>query len=245
VKIRPGGDSPFFRAMVVMGSSLAVGCGGTTRDEGMGNSGDGATGGGAQPGTAASGAGGTASTSPVRGSGGSVVTPPVSSGSAGTPPVSTMGAGGSISLTDAAPPNVGAGGSGAGGDIIGRYRLFGDAGPDAALVSCPSEQWRCRLDSLSCNGSGVGWRYGTGDCACDPKLPLSPRDCAVGDRFVCQAFAQGPEGAIVPFDCSCMPGTASCDYTCANLSSANAPNVACVADNGDNYLCGCAVILLK
>jgi hypothetical protein len=212
----------FFHTLVVMGSALALGCGGISHDHppnnvpvgGSGGSGDGEHGGG---GAATDGGGGRAAST--------------GGGSTGTGGAVTSGAGsGNIIVLP----------SGAGGAPSGL-----DAGA-AGELACPPEQWLCAM-TLGCSGSNLP---SAADCSCDDSLPLSPEACGADESFVCRGATNDTRGYPLPrperYECTCVAAATECQTTC-NLAFGQ--QARCLEGGQqiptDTILCDCAMIVLR
>ena len=235
-------ESPFFRAMVLMGSSIAVGCGGVTRtEEGSGGAAGGAT--------------------SVQGEGGAVATPPtvgapaVGFGAGGFPPPSIP----PPAPTNTAPPGMSTELPPVMGQISDAGAPRGSGGSHSVVEGgviitdpeCPLEQWDCSSTDIMCDGGRTGWKFTPLGCKCDPSRPRTKADCKQGDVFVCQAFTSLPDGGfgtydqLTPFQCQCVSGATSCEATCRNSFPARSRPTECAQGQTDNYLCGCAIVFLK
>lgn len=217
----PSAALGLFHTLVVMGSALALGCGGASRytqEAPDGTSGIGAA--NASGGTA-SGGGGT-----LGGSGGSVATTGGASSSSG-------GTGGVIAIGGGSATG---GSAGTGGNIV-----VGSAGK-APLPDCVPAQWSC--SNIQCDPAGIVDSY---DCTCDPTRPKSAADCAADQTVACltgyMTTAANTE-VYSGFQCSCVPKE-DCATACQAVDGG--PFKRCIEDqaNGDPILCGCAPILLK
>lgn len=214
---------PLFRAMVLMGNGIAVGCGGTTvtGQSGVGD-GTGGRGGSGGPGTAGSGGLTGASGSGFLAAGGAVLF-----GGNGGAPVIIRGTGGTEPIA------------------------FGGAtnDPPPLQLPCTPPQYDCQSDNAWC-GPGTGWSFGA-VCTCNPKRPRSPSDCATGESFVCldgKATAGGrPLVTSVPFECSCVPGPiSSCGVACDTaFQGLSGGRFACSDMSAVSILCGCAAVVLR
>ncbi|HVU04962.1 MAG TPA: hypothetical protein VHE30_24595 [Polyangiaceae bacterium] len=195
---------PLFRAMVVMGSSLATGCGGVAETKAAGGTGAG----GAPPDGDSGGFGQTGGT--------------VGAGGTFLHPGGFVGSGGALSTGGAADE---------------------DAGP----FPCVPAQWDCTGVDLRCGGTGRG--YTLPACKCDPSRPRTEADCRLGDRLVCLDGLTDPSGvplpASVPFQCSCVRKTDSCQADCVAASPLRERSLHCDEDGPDRLLCGCAWVTLR
>jgi hypothetical protein len=229
------GEHPLFRAMVVMGGSLAVGCGGTTA---MGESTSG-------PHTGSS-SGGAADMADAPGGGHGIeqTDVPSAGGSAGT---NTPGSGGNVS--------IGTGGSGA--VASGSGGTTGAGGTPAGGASeglCSRAQLSCDPETLRCGLNGRPWDLGAG-CACDPKRPSIGADCAADQLFVCRDATNDSNGQMLSsgltyFDCTCVPKTDDCSNACkAAYPSPHADGFDCHVAQGPTFsdvvLCGCGFVYLR
>jgi hypothetical protein len=213
----------FFRTMVIMGSSVALGCGGLTQSAGSG----GGTGSGGSPGDGgnAGGSGGTGSGG--RGSG----------GSGGVATGGQLASGGSIILL---PPDTG----GSGGASLG----MGGAYPTdctTAQLTCTWPDWR------DCSNSG-SFLVLPANCECDFERPSTADDCGIDETCVCDGASEDALGRtfdpLAPFNCACQPNvpSGSCYDYCESGSSGT--TVLCSGPDEldlEAYLCGCAYVLLK
>lgn len=222
---RPWAPHPFFHTMVVMGSALALACGGMSEGTAArpGGTGD-AAGGNEGSGAASDGMGGTTASA-----GGSRATA-ASGGGAGTAQGASGGAVASTGGSAAAPGSGGAGGSGIGGELIG------GAGGTAGALACAPAQWSC---TLTCN---VLSSPSATDCHCDETQPKTEADCAVDQSFACvQADAETRAG----IDCHCVPKQADCGSTCSGAFGEGRGHCLDSTSSGSSVLCGCAIIVLK
>ena len=224
-----------FHALVVMGSALAVSCGGISDQPGAERAGHGGTD------TNDASGGAPVGGSPSHGGGGSAGL------AAGT---SSAGGGGTIHIN---PPQGGAG-SGATGDLQGLPPLAGSGGTKSS-AACPPAQWDCRGAPRECGGP-VGYLYYYGlppefyglpsECRCDETRPQKPADCAGMGAFVCRAGIDQPSDAAartVPFDCSCEIGSTT--VAPCRAAFGDAYQVEAVTEDGIIELCACAVVLLR
>lgn len=217
----------FFRTMVLMGSSLALGCGGISNDDTPREGTDDLEANGGSGGSANA-AAGTGGTSTKAGSGGTASAP----ATGGT--TSAAGSGGTRSGTGGAT-TAGTGGSG------------GSAGT-ATTRSCPDEQHTCT--AFSC--SNDLWNQ-EGRCYCDFSRPVTPADCEAGDTFVCRPTLTDPEtGAVLAqptrVDCTCAPTGDTCSLTCREAWSEFADGYFCLEPpelSVSPVLCGCSFVYLK
>lgn len=224
------GEHPFFRAMVLMGSSIAVGCGGNVKQQESGRIGDGSGGsggssnGGSMSGGTSSGgvsvqpAGGTTSRGGATQNGGARSTGGTKSSAGGTTSIMTTASGGTISIV----------------------------APDASVAPCAPAQWDCSAIELDCAQVAAGYRIPSTPCACDSKRPISPEDCPAGQKRLCQTFVRDTRGMAIslPFGCTCVAAGPSCETACADTPPARWQN-GCISDTADNYLCGCTVVVLR
>jgi hypothetical protein len=223
---------PFFHTMVMMGSALALGCGGISGSKPSDDDAGGGTGtGGTSGGTA-----GTRST--TGGTGGTT------GGAGGT----TGGAGGTTGGT--AGTTGGTATAGTGGTSI----VIGTGGTGNVLVtpgpfSCAPETWRCNTPP-SCAGRDYVL---PSDCMCDGSHPASAADCAPDQSFVCRQAGYNesyqPFTEPVPFSCACVPGGQSCEATCDQAFGDQGGPGNCVSTTTGpgtpSVLCGCAQIVLR
>jgi hypothetical protein len=181
---------PFFHTMVMMGSALALGCGGLSGsksgDDDAGGGGTGGTTGGT--GNATGGSGGTQNT--TGGTGGTTA----GTGGSSVGGTATAGTGGSRIM-------VGTGGTG---------NVPVTPGP----FPCAPETWTCK-SAPSCAGTDYVL---PSDCTCDGTRPASADACPAEQSFVCRQARYNesyqPFTEPVPFSCSCMPGGVSCEVLC-------------------------------
>lgn len=225
--------------MVLMGSALALHCGGmsvrrvgdqegTGGTDATGDSGKGGTGG--SNGTGTVGKGGTTAT----GSGGG--------------PMSTGGSGGTHSGSGGSTPALGGtGGSIPGGGMGGSVHAGsgGSSGMSSGAAGVPSvrqcrtSQWEC--DPITC----AGGQYASPEhCECDAERPESAEDCEPGQAFVCHAGGATADGVpTILFSCSCMTPATDCNATCRVF----APQATCLSESqspGEHtVLCGCLISL--
>jgi len=220
----------FFHTMVVMGSALALGCGGESRsthgvpdgtagmntDGAGGGAGNGGTGGGTLPGGAGTGAlGGGAGLG----------------GSAGT--------GGIIVI----------GGTGGGGTA-------GSAGAPPTL-NCPPSQYTCQYGG--CDGFNVSdTQYCTCDLS-RPQTPLDCGDDGSKTMVCFDGVQYNASGNVVsqhvPYECQCFEKQPDCATACQtavvalNRGPYSArclnPDPNAALDPTEPVLCGCAPIVLK
>lgn len=205
-----------FRTIVVMGSSLAVGCGGVAQLNGS-----------------SEGAGGSAGSSAKGGSGGV-------SGSAqgigGFP-----GSGGSAisvggTLAFAGSPTIMPGIGGAGGS----------AGSPSLPTACPPSQWSCSVadgSGFQCNGYNGSFNPVT--CQCDLSRPKSPSDCKPDATYTCLA-GDGVAVTAFQCACTSNAAQACADRCMATTHLPDGQGFSCYPNATPNeILCGCAVIVLK
>lgn len=216
--------------MVLMGSALALHCGGMSvrrvgDQEGTGGTGDSDSG-------ATGGAGAVAGTSPHPGSGGT--------GTGGGIPVGSGGSAAASGGTGGSTQVGGTGGSFHAGSGGGSGMASGTAGVPS-VRECPTSQWNC--NPLTCEGT----QYAMPEhCQCDAELPKSVEECEPGEVFVCHAGGSTPEGTpTVLFGCSCMTPAADCYATCHLF----APEAGCLSESQSpgmhSILCGCAFVSLR
>jgi hypothetical protein len=212
---------PFFHTMVMMGSALALGCGGLSGSK----SSDDDTGGGGTGGTTG-GTGGTRNT--TGGTGGTTAgTGPSSVG--GTATAGTAGSGGT-------GISIGTGGTG---------NVPVTPGP----FPCAPETWTCK-NAPSCAGTDYllpddctcdGTRPGSAD-ACAAEQSFVCRQARYSESY--QPFTEP-----VPFSCSCMPSGPSCEVLCDAAFGSQGGQGSCLsattAKGKESVLCGCAQIVLR
>jgi hypothetical protein len=219
------GEHPLFRAMVLMGSSLAVGCGGNTSDIGQGRHIDDPRGTGGSP------------------NGGSAARSPEDAGVA-SHPVIIMPNGTGASPTSEAGANGGAGGrmSGTGGVTVGTGGTVSAGG--AAPLACPPSQLDCPTSAFDCDPSTSTWTSEVA-CKCNSGRPKTAADCPPGKTFVCLAGASENAGPV-PFACKCMPDVTDCNSACISAFSPDADvSYQCAPSPENQFLCGCAFALLR
>jgi hypothetical protein len=217
-----------FRTIVMMGSSLAVGCGGIAQLDGP-----------------SVGAGGSGDSTSSGGRGGS--------DGAGVSGNNSVSAGGTISRAGAGAPNyAGApaiggapnygGAPGAGGEIS--ITLGGASGSLGLPSACPPSQWSCdNNDGYQCDGY-IGSVTPT-QCQCDLTRPKSAAECNPDTTYTCLS---GDNIAYSAFECACTSNTLDCGARCSGaVHLSNTSFVTCELDaNGqDEILCGCAIVVLK
>lgn len=218
------GASPehrLFHAIVMMGGSLALGCGGEVTDATADPSDTPASGG------KRDGNGGTGSVGTASGGAGSV-----GSGSGGTASGGRPGSGGAIAVGGAPP------------------QLAGGA-PSFVPPACPPPQWECAVDTFQCDYEVRGYEFPR-DCSCNPERPRGSEDCGPGEILVCNLAVQDPNGERLDpgmaFGCLCMAAGLACDEACRQVGSFR-EELSCVEEQDVNgmvqYLCGCAVIVLR
>jgi hypothetical protein len=226
------GEHPLFRAMVVMGGSLAVGCGATvaTGETKSGPHSGSSSGGAANMGDAPT--GGRPDVEPIaRGAGGSVGT-------------NTPGTGGKASIV-----------TGAGGAVTGSGGAAGVGGTSAGGASeglCSRAQLSCDAETLRCGLNGGQWDLPAG-CTCDAKRPGSGADCATDELFVCRQGNTSTGGSSLPpllvyFDCACVPKTDDCSNACKAAFRPGFDGFECHVEPGPNsdiVLCGCGWVFLR
>jgi hypothetical protein len=212
-----------FRAIVVMGSSLAVGCGGTTADdERFGATGTGGSDGGPEDDT-------TGSDSGVTGMNGATSGRPAGSGGrngvGGSPLRST---GGAMIASGGAPVASG-----------GRINW----GPtDGGPIPCPPAQWDCSSQRLTCTEA---WVMPAG-CACDSSRPTSAADCGSNQTFICRAADTDSDAHAVPFECACVPWQDDCGSACdRGIQPPEGDGYLCEMTAQGSVLCGCAWVYLQ
>jgi hypothetical protein len=261
----------FFRAMVLMGSSLALACGGESIVEGGA---DGGTGNAKNGGTASGGAGGTgnAGTSGTGTASGGTTGGDTASGgttqggtSSGGVGGTAAGVGGVITVTGGASSSGGTGTSpGTGGTIpvAGNTSMGGTGGAGPVVVpnmDCSSDFWSCG-DVQQCTNSSDGYTLPE-NCKCDFSRPTSGVQCSSGRR-VCLMATHDQEGnpfpGPVPFQCTCASDATSCSTSCqvafpdgdghectdtidARLAAPGDP----VGPGTSDILCGCSFVFLK
>lgn len=235
---------PFFHAMVVMGGTVALGCGGVTtgsRQEGApGASGTGGTGGTGTVGSGGSTAffGGTGGAFFMGSTGGANPTTPFATG--GT--FSTGGIGGaSAGGTTSLGGTTGLGGGASAG---------GAPSPaDGGMATCPPAQWTC-TQTPACSSMTTDWVLPMDGCRCDTARPKTAADCVPGQILICRAgVAPGAPTVTVPFECACI----SADVGCQACGQIYGPSVgggySCrtpASDGGaPDVLCGCAFVYLR
>jgi hypothetical protein len=218
--VTSGGEHRLFRAIVLMGGSMTLGCGGNVSgSEGQS--------------TAGGNGGGTDQPGPVGGA----------AASTGGAPGAASGSAGSIATGGSAPIQAG-GATAAGGT--------GPIYTDPTDLPCPPEQWRCATNAQWCDGYGYGYSLPEA-CACDPSRPVTAEDCGEGSALVCDLAVSTADGTPldepVPFGCACVGADTHCDFACRNIDGVVREGRSCVdereVDGTVQYLCGCAVIVLR
>ncbi len=207
-----------FHSIVLMGSGLAIGCGGVARIDASGGAAGSVS---ASPGGASTG-GASAGGAPGIAGTGSIISVGGTLSFAGA-----IGVGGVLNVA----------GSGATGGTIAGF---------INPLPCSPSQWSCADLDGNCE-FGYGVTPGA-DCQCDSTRPAQASDCKPGQSFVCLQVSQNALGQpitpVVPFECSCQPtavdcGTA-CDYAFPNAS------IGCYLDEANAIQCGCvAPVVLK
>lgn len=212
---------PLFRAMVLMGNGIAVGCGGTTVTE-RNDPGDGAGGGGGGSGGAGTtGAGGLtgAAGSGFNASGGSV---------------NFVGSGGAFVIRGTGGTQPAASGG-----------TTNDPSPPLPLP-CPPAQYDCAAVNLQCDATGRGWSFDT-TCKCNPQRPKSAADCTRAQSFVCLDGTTTASGAPLqtplPFECSCVPASPDCGTACDTAFKHT--RMSCNEAPAGGIVCGCAFVTLR
>ena len=207
----------FFHTMVVMGSALALGCGGMsshaeperTRTGGGGGSGGGGSGGGGPSG------GGS-------GSGG-----PSGGGSSG-----------------GSPPNGGMSGT---GSVIIVAGSAGQTPVDPGPFVCSPGQWNCTGVYTYCEGDGFRLPESCACDSSRPMTPAdcSDGETIVCRRATADSTGR-PFTRDVPFDCACVPDQSDCEVAC-DLAFPDNGTCFELTDRGErkSVLCGCAVIVLR
>jgi hypothetical protein len=222
---------PMFRTMVMMGGSLAIGCGGITTKDGdvspvVGGGGSGGSGG-------VTGSGGTIT--PGRGGSGGVITP-VGGGSGGVITPVVGGTAGAITL-------------GIGGSVIGGAEGSGNPAP----IPCSPAQWDCSANPPQCAFDGKLWEWVLPEsCTCDGSRPRTAADCSQGESSVCLAGTLAADGTrldpVVPFECSCVPKQNYCEFSCEAAFSPSGyysfPTCSEPPGGSGSILCGCAFVIL-
>jgi hypothetical protein len=228
-------QSRMFRTIVLMGSGLALGCGGKAGEDGSASAGGSGTGAAGGPSGTLGGAsaGGTVSSG---GSNGGTLNIGPSGGAIGV-----GSSGGSSSI----------GGSSGGAISIGGAMSVGGASPGGAPAvggsggtpACPPAEWTCS-GPTQCDYD-TGWQ--PNDCKCDASRPKTPADCKAGQVFVCLGTGSSSANQRQGFECQCVPSGAGCSAECAaaypNLQYGD---ISCDEQTDPNtVLCGCAIVLLR
>lgn len=223
------GSHRLFHAIVMMGGSMAFGCGGNVSGD-EGTTGAGGSGGGEPPGPGgASGGGGLGGFGPEGAAGASGAGGTLSGGGAGGGDIPVMSGG-----------FAGFGGASGAGGTTGDIRPF----------PCPPGQWDCSANPPGCTGSGDGYRMPAG-CKCDDARPVRPEDCGEGQAMVCRRGIVAADGTPladpVPFECRCVEDPGQCELGCDNVYEDY--DLLCAEEirraQTVQYLCGCAVIVLR
>jgi hypothetical protein len=223
----PATPDRFFHALVIMGGSVALGCGGVATNGNVRDS----------VGTDASANGGARS--------------------AGTGGFVEATSGGSVSYGGHPQGGSIFGGSGTGGatNSGGVTNTGGVTFVDGG-ATCVPEQWECHTGpETECSNYGRGVLLPRG-CGCNAARPTRAADCAPGQFFVCRqastSVRPGADGAQVvstlPFECSCV----TTPYFCKACEIAFGPmgggEYECSQPGLDHgiadVLCGCTVIYL-
>jgi hypothetical protein len=205
-----------FHAMVLMGGSLALRCGGETAGSPPGNTtGGNATGGSATGGSAT---GGKAST------GGTI------SGSGG------FGAGG----------KAGSGGSATGGLIITPDPTGGKVSVDPGSFDCPPPQWDCAASPPYCYGNGYRLPEGCKCDRSRPLAPSACAAgqvlvCREGRYTASGAPIETPFG----FECSCTAAQLDCGLACDAVFPNSGTCYERDLSGLKEILCNCAQIVLR
>jgi len=210
-------QSRMFRTIVVMGSGLAISCGGKAGVDGQ----------------TAAGGGGAASAGGASGvSGGGSVNGGSSSA-------------GSLNLGGYTGGSFGVGGSYGGALSIGGSPAGGTSavGGSGAAPNCPPAEWTCSGPE-GCSYD-TGWTPNS--CKCDPSHPKTSADCKPGQAFTCLRTGSVAAKDVHGYDCQCVPANSNCGAQCAaafpNLLRGD---VSCDTETVPNtVLCGCAIVLLK
>ena len=212
--------SKMFHSLVLMGSGLALGCGGVAKVDGSSAAGSAATGHG---GTSGAGAGAATGVG-AAGAGNSLVIGP----SGGT-----LGYAGAVSAGGA----LGVAGS----------TFNGASGGTTATetLPCPPSQWACATPP-SCQFR-TGASLGTG-CKCDSSRPARASDCKPDQSFVCIDVTSDAHGnGIYPpvsFACSCLTTPVDCSAACDAAYGSGV--YSCFFIDNSGILCGCAApVVLK
>jgi hypothetical protein len=236
-------NARFFRAMVLMGSRLALACGGESIAAGGA---DGGTGNAEDGGSANGGSGGT--------------------GISGT----SAGVGGIIMVTGGASSSGGTGTSGSSGTsqgvggtipIAGNTSTGGTAGTGPVVVpnlDCSSDLWSCP-EVEQCTNSSNAYTLPE-NCKCDFGRPASGAECSSGRRVCLMATSDqdgNPFPGPVPFQCTCASEATSCRTSC-HVAFPDGDGHDCtdpidtrvapadpVGPGGSDILCGCSYVFLK
>ena len=242
----------FFHTMVVMGSALALGCGGESRHT-DGTNAD-AAGGGAGSGVASGGStsDGTGGVTAASGRTSSDGTGGVTAASGGTSNGGTSngGAGGGITVSGGTGGGAGfsVGGSGAAISFGGSPAAAGSSAAGgsggAAVLDCPPSQWSCPTDSECITYLDPSAAY----CTCDPTRPETQADCSPYQSFVCRYLvdydASGTPHSTA-YQCSCLTRQADCSTACLDFLGVNGRCSMPPATSADPILCDCAPVLLR
>lgn len=243
----PLSDHPLFRALVLMGGGLALGCGGVARTDPSPNP-IASSGGGGSNDLGGSTAGGSGSNS-VGGS--------------------TAGPGGSsaIIVPDPVPPITTGGNANAGGGAA----LLPDCPTEqyscAGFAQAYCAEWTEHFD--------LSAELQKGSCVCDSSRPTSVKDCKSGENLVCfQGYVAGIDPGNwdrqLHVQCSCIPSPVPATYEdcmpdCVRaLPGVNTNRLGCHLPSPctydasgvctatsadvlyqDGIMCGCADIALK
>jgi hypothetical protein len=206
-----------FHTIVLMGSGLALSCGGVAKIEPGGDS-------------EVAGASNTAV------SGGSSN----ASGGSGNSIAGASALGGNVGIGGTGVIIIGPGGAG------GSAASAGAAGAPV-MPNCPFSQWDCTNSTTAgyCNYNGVyGLEIGS-DCFCNSNRPQSAKDCASGFTFTCLDGVQSGATTDTPFQCTCAP-TPTDGYLCEACGSGYDADYSCQNQTApEPVLCGCAIVVLK
>ncbi len=214
-------QSRMFRTLVLMGSGIALSCGGRAQEDG-GSSSSGGSGAAGKPSTGATAGASNGSGGSNTGSGGSGFSGNTSSAFGGT---GTIGVGGTLGLGGTTSGTAGAAAGGSSNDHP---------------TQCPPSQWTCS-NSGDCDYE-TGWTP-TG-CKCDFTRPKTAADCAMGQVFTCRSTSNDgstPYG----FDCSCVAADPDARCTCSSYGGQDFYDQCDTTSVPDTTLCGCAIVLLK
>lgn len=212
-------QSAMFRSIVMMGSGLALSCGGVAQEAPHSNPADGGSGSAGKPSTSTAGS--------------------ASLGVGGTTGASGSGSAGGLSVGLSGATSVGV--AGAGGTSNAAGASGSGSGSGGAPLDCPTTQWTCAGPD-SCEYE-TGWT--PVNCKCDPNRPRSPLNCAPGQTFTCLG-ARFASGAWYGFECSCVPSSSTSGCTCDDAFGTSQGHVQCADEAIPQItLCGCAVVLLK